>query len=129
MRFITIIFYLFQEVWRSWRDSDSRIDFSTYSLSRGAPYSHLGTTPNKAPTSEEHSLQSACFSQRKQIKHNQDPHKREHNKWGTLAASVRFELTVDSSPITNFQDWLLKPLGQLAILIIFPMYSCRIFIS
>ena len=31
-----------------------------------------------------------------------------------LAESVRFELTV-GFPITSFQDWLLKPLGQLAI--------------
>ena len=30
-------------------------------------------------------------------------------------ASERFERSVGSSPITNFQDWLLKPLGQLAI--------------
>ena len=31
-----------------------------------------------------------------------------------LAESVRFELTV-GRPITSFQDWLLKPLGQLSI--------------
>ena len=31
-----------------------------------------------------------------------------------LAESVRFELTV-GYPITSFQDWLLKPLGQLSI--------------
>ena len=31
-----------------------------------------------------------------------------------LAESVRFELTV-GFPITSFQDWLLKPLGQLSI--------------
>ena len=31
-----------------------------------------------------------------------------------LAESVRFELTV-GCPITSFQDWLLKPLGQLSI--------------
>ena len=30
-----------------------------------------------------------------------------------LAESVRFELTV-GFPITSFQDWLLKPLGQLS---------------
>ena len=30
-----------------------------------------------------------------------------------LAESVRFELTV-GRPITSFQDWLLKPLGQLS---------------
>lgn len=32
-----------------------------------------------------------------------------------MAARVGFEPTVGSSPITNFQDWLLKPLGHLAI--------------
>ena len=32
----------------------------------------------------------------------------------SLAESVRFELTV-GRPITSFQDWLLKPLGQLSI--------------
>ena len=31
-----------------------------------------------------------------------------------LAESVRFELTV-GRPITSFQDWLLKPLGQLSM--------------
>ena len=31
-----------------------------------------------------------------------------------LAESVRFELTV-GFPITSFQDWLLKPLGQLSM--------------
>ena len=31
-----------------------------------------------------------------------------------MAESVRFELTV-GRPITSFQDWLLKPLGQLSI--------------
>ena len=31
-----------------------------------------------------------------------------------LAESVRFELTV-GRPITSFQDWLLKPLGQLSL--------------
>ena len=31
-----------------------------------------------------------------------------------LAESVRFELTV-GCPITSFQDWLLKPLGQLSM--------------
>ena len=31
-----------------------------------------------------------------------------------LAESVRFELTV-GRPITSFQDWLLKPLGQLSV--------------
>ena len=31
-----------------------------------------------------------------------------------LAESVRFELTV-GHPITSFQDWLLKPLGQLSM--------------
>ena len=31
-----------------------------------------------------------------------------------MAESVRFELTV-GFPITSFQDWLLKPLGQLSI--------------
>ena len=34
-----------------------------------------------------------------------------------LAESVRFELTV-GFPITSFQDWLLKPLGQLSIVLI-----------
>lgn len=33
----------------------------------------------------------------------------------SMAESVRFELTV-GRPITSFQDWLLKPLGQLSIL-------------
>ena len=32
----------------------------------------------------------------------------------SLAESVRFELTV-GYPITSFQDWLLKPLGQLSL--------------
>ena len=32
----------------------------------------------------------------------------------SLAESVRFELTV-GHPITSFQDWLLKPLGQLSV--------------
>ena len=34
--------------------------------------------------------------------------------WAFLAESVRFELTV-GHPITSFQDWLLKPLGQLSV--------------
>ncbi len=33
-----------------------------------------------------------------------------------MAESVRFELTV-GCPITSFQDWLLKPLGQLSVLL------------
>ena len=36
-----------------------------------------------------------------------------------VAESVRFELTV-GRPITSFQDWLLKPLGQLSIEEIIP---------
>ena len=36
-----------------------------------------------------------------------------HTNGFFLAESVRFELTV-GFPITSFQDWLLKPLGQLS---------------
>ena len=36
-----------------------------------------------------------------------------HTDGFLLAESVRFELTV-GFPITSFQDWLLKPLGQLS---------------
>ena len=36
------------------------------------------------------------------------------NYGSNLAESVRFELTV-GRPITSFQDWLLKPLGQLSV--------------
>ena len=39
-----------------------------------------------------------------------------------LAESVRFELTV-GFPITSFQDWLLKPLGQLSIDETIPFYN------
>ncbi len=44
------------------------------------------------------------------------PSKRKPPLWVAffLAESVRFELTV-GRPITSFQDWLLKPLGQLSI--------------
>ena len=37
--------------WRRRRDSNPRTDFSVYSLSRGAPYSHLGTSAWLQPTS------------------------------------------------------------------------------
>ena len=42
--------------------------------------------------------------------------KKDHPTGGLsfLAESVRFELTV-GRPITSFQDWLLKPLGQLSV--------------
>ena len=49
------------------------------------------------------------------ISHPYKP-KQDHPLWGglVLAESVRFELTV-GFPITSFQDWLLKPLGQLSV--------------
>lgn len=42
---LTFFFRKGFKLWRSERDSNPRTDFSAYSLSRGAPYSHLGTTP------------------------------------------------------------------------------------
>ena len=41
-----------------------------------------------------------------------------------LAESVRFELTV-GYPITSFQDWLLKPLGQLSIALNYTIFKCK----
>ena len=50
-------------------------------------------------------------------KREENKKKRQFSGWNCrffLAESVRFELTV-GLPITSFQDWLLKPLGQLSI--------------
>ena len=50
-------------------------------------------------------------------KREENKKKRQFSGWNCrffLAESVRFELTV-GRPITSFQDWLLKPLGQLSI--------------
>ena len=41
-----------------------------------------------------------------------------------LAESVRFELTV-GRPITSFQDWLLKPLGQLSMCVKYIIESLK----
>ena len=77
----------FAPTWRRRRDSNPRTDFSVYSLSRGAPYSHLGTSAT---------INSASSG------------KRWRREWDSNPRLLR---------VTGFQDRLLKPLGHLSLLI------------
>ena len=118
---ITIVTHRFCLLWRRRGDSNPRTVLPAYSLSRGAPYSHLGT--------------SAClqvktayliFNGKESDKSNLPIEARAVSIWKGGSGAVNenwltpplWRREWDSNPrllrVTGFQDQLLKPLGHLS---------------
>ncbi len=78
-------------IWRRRGDSNPRTVLPAYSLSRGAPYSHLGTS-------------YFCMAA-SSVRHIQFLERKWRREWDSNPRLLR---------VTGFQDRLLKPLGHLS---------------